>query len=322
MTISGTFEPLDPKLQISFFYRLDTIRGIYLLEALRKTVAEMEIPALDQELSGLVPPAGLQRVASFGLRGELFFPVPILLCRNPFLLGYYRLLFGFSQKEFYSKGPFGRFKCMEQTGELPVRIEPLLGELCRSLIVTGLTIAEKMDALSSERIHELQLLTVGPQWRGEENTRIGQTATTEVFKLIRDAVEPCIVAETRRSLNVRNAAGRIVMIEFGSDPDVKILEKQSSGVRPIVSMEIKGGADASNVHNRLGEAEKSHQKAKRVGFYEFWTILRVVIADEVAKAESPTTNRIFNLDRVIDVASPEHKVFVEELTTRIGLQNT
>ena len=43
MTSSPTFEPLDPRLQISFYYRLRTTRGKYLLDALRDTVARMEI---------------------------------------------------------------------------------------------------------------------------------------------------------------------------------------------------------------------------------------------------------------------------------------
>ena len=322
MTSSPTFDPLDPKLQISFYYRLRTVRGKYLLGALRKTVATMEIPALDAELSALVPTPALQRIASFGLRGELFFPVPTLLRRNPFLLGYYRLLFGFSQKEFYNKGPFGRFKCMEETGEMPTRIESMLRPLCGSLIATGAAMAERVDTVSVELIHELQLLTVGPQWRGEENTRIGQEAASEVFKLIRRVVEPSIIAETQRSMDVRNAANRTVMIKFGSDPDVEITEMLADGTRPIVSLEIKGGADASNVHNRLGEAEKSHQKAKRLGFYEFWTIIRVDVGNDVVRAESPTTNRVFNLDRILDETSPQHGEFVQELTSRIGLQNT
>jgi hypothetical protein len=32
-----------------------------------------------------------------------------------------------------------------------------------------------------------------------------------------------------------------------------------------VAVEIKGGKDYSNIHNRIGEAEKSHQKAKKEG---------------------------------------------------------
>ncbi len=47
MPSSTTFHPLDPKLQISFYYRLRTVRGQYLLDALRKTVGAVETAALD-----------------------------------------------------------------------------------------------------------------------------------------------------------------------------------------------------------------------------------------------------------------------------------
>lgn len=68
-------------------------------------------------------PACCGGIASFGLRGEVFIPVPCVLRANPYLLGYYRLLLGLSQKETYNKGPFGRFKAMEERGEIP-------GKLC------------------------------------------------------------------------------------------------------------------------------------------------------------------------------------------------
>ena len=32
--------------------------------------------------------------------------------------------------------------------------------------------------------------------------------------------------------------------------------------RPLVAIEVKAGTDASNIHNRIGEAEKSHLKAR------------------------------------------------------------
>lgn len=108
-----SFPVLDPSLQISLHYRLQTIRNLYFKEALRDTVVKLEVGALDAELNQFVAPAALRRTASFGLRGELLFPVPVLLHANPFLLGYYRLLYGLSQKEFYNKGRFGRFKALQ-----------------------------------------------------------------------------------------------------------------------------------------------------------------------------------------------------------------
>lgn len=107
------FKILVPRLQVSFYYRLQTVRRLQLNDALRDTVRRLDVQAIDHDLGTLVGSEALQRVASLGLRGELVFPVPLVLCENPFLLGYYRLLLGFSQKEFYNKEPFGTFKCLE-----------------------------------------------------------------------------------------------------------------------------------------------------------------------------------------------------------------
>jgi hypothetical protein len=100
---------LIPDLQIAFYHRLREIEDRYLGEALRNTVSNLDIASIDTELAQLVKAESLRKVASFGLRGELFFPVPYLIKANPHLLGYYRLLYGFSQKDFYSQGPFGSF---------------------------------------------------------------------------------------------------------------------------------------------------------------------------------------------------------------------
>ena len=140
-----------------------------------------------------------------------------------------------------------------------------------------------------------------------------------ILGLARGIVQPAIIAETRRNIDLRNAAGRIVVIKFGADPDVEVTETLTEGARPIVSMEIKGGSDASNIHHRLGEAEKSHQKAKRLGFCEFWTLVRVDVSAAVVRAESPTTTRVFNLDRILDAGSEDHRILVQEFASRVGL---
>ncbi len=311
--------PLDPRLQVSFYYRLRKINSVLLSPALAATVKRMRIPDIDADLGRLVPASALKQVAALGLRGEVVFPVPGVLRENPRLLGYYRLLFGFSQKEFYYKGPYGRYRGMEERGEIATRIAGQIEWLSESLIATASVLVEKLDKLSIASIHELQLLTIGPQWRGEENTRIGQQATVDVFNLVRSAVKPFIISETRRTIDLRNAAGRTVVVEFGADPDVTVVETLDEGVRPILSIEIKGGADASNVHNRLGEAEKSHQKARGTGYLECWTILRVAVSPDVVRAESPTTTRAYGLDQILHVGSPEHRSFLRELASRLGV---
>jgi len=314
-----TFPPLDPKLQVAFYYRLQTIRERCMHSALAKTLDTVELARVNQELDELVSDKALRRSASFGLRGEVLFPVPCLVKGNPFLLGYYRLLYGFSQKEFYNRGPFGRFRRLEEEGVLPAALASLVPDLCRCLIGAGEKLAEALDALSLDVVKELQVLTLGPQLRGSENTRIGQQATLDVFGLLKSLVSGSIVDETRRTLLVRNDAGRTVLIEFASDPDICITEKLPSGIRPLVSMEIKGGRDVSNVHNRLGEAEKSHQKAKGRGYFEFWTLVRASVLLRSAKTESPTTSHFFNLDEVLREETAERRRFHDLLCSVIGL---
>ena len=38
-----------------------------------------------------------------------------------------------------------------------------------------------------------------------------------------------------------------------------------------IAMRVKGGTDTANLHNRLGEAEKSHLKAQQ--FPQRWTLI-------------------------------------------------
>lgn len=317
---AGSLPVLEPSLQISFFHRLKGIRARYLHEALKATVEGLELSVLNAQLEAYVDGKRLNRVAAEGVRGEVFFPVPLVLQANPSLLGYYRLLFGHSQKEFYAKGPFGRFRTLEEDGSIPPRLISEVEELCRSLCRTAQTLVDGLDEISLSSVKDLQLLTVGPQLRGGENNRIGQKATADVYRLIEQTVSAHVEHKTARTIIVRNAAGRAVLIEFFTDPDVAISETMPTSVRPIVSIEVKGGADVSNIHNRLGEAEKSHLKAKTRGFSEFWTLTRVELIEAAARSATPTTTRFFNLTQILRQGSRQHRQFVEALAGRIGIR--
>ena len=227
----------DPKLQISFSKILHNIRETYLQEALSKTIDLINISRLDKELSDYVPQKYLKSLAKHGLRGELIYPVPYLLESNPYLLGYYRLLLGFSQKEFYTAA-------------------------------FGVSIFKNME-----------------------------------MKLI-------------------NAADRKVYIEFASDPDIVIREEiGKENFRNIVAIEVKGGKDFSNIHNRIGEAEKSHQKAKQSDYVECWTVVNVDRIDlEMAKKESPTTNKFFILSQLVSQKGNEYQNFKEHIISLTGIK--
>jgi hypothetical protein len=111
------------------------IRSLCLQDALSNTVKTMDIIEIDNELATYTPKESLAMLAAHGLRGELLFPVPCILALNPRLLGYYRLLLGYSRKEFYrSKYGTSAFAGMEDNSTLSPRGGELLPQLCQVLI--------------------------------------------------------------------------------------------------------------------------------------------------------------------------------------------
>jgi len=82
----------------------------------------------------------------------------------------------------------------------------------------------------------------------------------------------------------------------------------------------KGGTDISNVHNRIGEAEKSHLKAKAEGFTRFWTIVRARIDPALARRQSPTTTDFFNLDEIQSRSHASYKRFKALLHQALGIR--
>ena len=286
---------------------------------------DLPLSILNQQLDESAPPGDLRSLASRGIRGELFFPVTCLLEANPRLLGYYRLLMGYSQKEFYHKGKLVRFSALEERGVIPVKVRGELGGLCRAFceraseLIAGLG----MDRVSSSLLDELTLLTLGPQLRGSHNTKIGKAANQDVFDLIEKIVRHSVTRRVGTRLELENASKREVRIAFSSDPDISIVESASARAhRNIVAIEIKGGGDQSNIWNRLGEAEKSHQSARQRGFVEFWTIYNVNSLD-IAKAreKSPTTNRFYSLAGLKDDQSSEFEDFRDRLVSLVGIKS-
>jgi hypothetical protein len=316
----SSFPILSPALQLGFYERLRKAEKAHLLPALLDQVGQMDIGLLDRELLEFVGSDRLSFVARRGLRGELVFPVPCIFYSKPTLVGYYRLLLGFSQKEFY-RGAFGRFKAMESGGVLTETTRDLLRPLCESLIESSWILVNGLPDLSQETLKSLTLLTLGPQFRGSRNVNLGIEAIRMVFALIKAIVSHGIREEGQTYLEVISAAGRVYRIEFYPDPDIAIRQVLDNGsYRNRIAIEIKGGTDFSNIHNRLGEAEKSHQKAKGEGFTQFWTVINVAdIEASVWKRETPTTNELFYLEQIADVRSREYARFKEYLVSEIGI---
>lgn len=314
-----------PALQIDFSFALGQIRNTYLQEALSQAVNEIDISILDAQLAKLVPSASIKSLARHGLRGELVFSTPLLLENSPHLLGYYRLLLGFSQKAFYSS-EFGLtgFKSMEEKGILSERNKKRLPELCRALIECSCSLLDGIgtDRISKQLLDDLTLLTVGPQLRGGANVRKGIVSIVQVFEAIHKIVKNESSSSSESKIEILNAAGRKVFIEFAPDPDIVIREEMSrDNYRNVIAIEVKGGTDFSNIHNRIGEAEKSHQKAKAKGYVECWTVVNVDRMDfKMAHQESPSTNRFYLLSDLSASKGDEYQDFRTRVVSLTGIK--
>lgn len=318
-----TFKFPSPDPQVNFALKLVDARTEILQDALKSTVAQLDVTELDKQLAQFAPKAGLSNLAGHGLRGELVFPVPLVLEANPRLLAYYRLLLGYSQKVFYTSATgMGRFKAMEEKGILTEKNRTDLGDMCSEMGAVGALLLAGVgtSAVSDGFLDDLTLLTLGPQFRGGANNEIGAEGITVAFGIIREIVHESIIEEEPSKLRIKNAAGRSVLIVLAADPDIILQEVMQSGqLRHLVAIEVKGGRDFSNIHNRVGEAEKSHQKAKGDGFTECWTIVNVDNFDfKQGKRESPATDRFYVMADLIDEKSQAYGDFRDRIQAVAG----
>lgn len=159
--------------------------------------------------------------------------------------------------------------------------------------------------------------------RGSRNVDVGQIAVEVVLDLLKGLLAKYSPVIKGRSLSFTNDSGLPVLIRFGGDPDVAVKMKLGAEDRKLVAIEIKGGTDVSNIWNRLGEAEKSHQTAKKKGFNELWTVTGVDLnvsreASATAQQKSPSTTRFFFLPRIVDRANAEGALFRQLLGSIVG----
>ena len=316
-TISFDF----PNGQVSFANALTEIRTMLLQDALSATVATMDVMRIDDELHRYADEESLKVLAAHGMRGELLFALPCILTKNPHLLAYYRLLLGYSQKGFYTSATgAGLFKSLEENGRISTRQSEVLPDLCMALNKSGkyMLVHLSKEMLSASFFDQLTLLTLGPQLRGGANVQRG---TSAIFNVISKIVKTATITVDSHCITLKNKSGRIVYIQFAADPDIVIKEELSpETVKKSVAIEVKGGRDYSNIHNRIGEAEKSHQKAKKDGYTECWTIVNVDRMDMgKAHKESPTTNRFYRISALMDETSEEYKDFVLQISSVVGI---
>ncbi len=273
-----------------------------LIDALSAALGEIDPALLKRQISRLVPKDAQKILASAGIRDEHVFPMPAVLEKQPSLIGYYRLLLGVSQKRFYRKGTdMGPFKSMESRGLLNLKKRPDIETFCAVMIEHLADLLRQISPkITARDVSELPLLTLGAQLYGSNNNAIGKKATLDVFVSVAEIVRDFIVSRDAKKITITNASKRKVVLALSTDPDIRIQEEFEGKLRNKVAIEIKGGTDVSNAHNRAGEAEKSHRKAKQQGFRDFWTLIsKAGLSMDKLMQESPTTNSWFDVAQVL-----------------------
>ncbi len=181
----------------------------------------LDIADVDRELNALAPEGALSRLAGAGLRGELMFAAPTVLTAAPQLLAYYRLLLGFSQKDFYS-GPAkygaGPFRAFENAGQISPKVASRTTELCEALCFSAGELLAGLDGqqLTAAFLADLSLLTLGPLFRGGANNAVGFGGVKDVRAIIVSIVQNAGAITAGNLLTLKNAAGRKVLVEFGA----------------------------------------------------------------------------------------------------------
>lgn len=312
------------KRQIYFANALEKARRLYLHESLLATCAGVDQALLRSELARYVPPSGLQILLGTAIRDEEVFATPCVLNQAPRLMSYYRLLLGVSQKQFYASATgLQVFASMETANQMSEKALELLPDLCLSF---NRAITELLDVIPNDQLRfdvsNLPLMALGVQIDGSWRNVIGANATKNVFNSLKAIVKATghRFEETDSSIMTINDSGRKVEVKLSSDPDVAIVEHFDDQPVFKVAIEIKGGSDNANVHNRAGEAEKSHQKAFASGMQDFWTVIKLQDVDlSSLKRESPSTRQWLDLSEVVNMSGESWELLVRLVRSAMGI---
>jgi hypothetical protein len=317
-----TLRPPDHLRQVRFHQLLVSARKNWSLDTVKEAQGRASPELVRQQIATLVPEDVRRLLEKSGIAAEWIFPVPALLEVSPTLVGFFRLLLGAPRKSFYDRtSGLAMFRTMEERGSLTKKQKARLDELCQALAVPIADLLRQMSpAITLQDIQELPLLTLGAQFQGANNNKIGEEAIQAVFLAVKKLVGAHLVRDGSTALELRNSSGRMVRIEVASDPDIRIVETIGKQEQQKVAIEIKGGTDRSNAHNRAGEAEKSHQKAKAEGFLDLWTIIAKVGLDMAKlEVESPTTRRWFDISQVTGQEGADWEDFRQQLALALNL---
>jgi len=307
---------------------LDAFRNSMLIEEVHRAAARVDPQKLHDETVTYVSTENSRKLQGAGIREETVFALPSILLDNPKLLGYYRMLMGISEKQFYNSiSGLSGYRQMEHEGTIGRHTEGDIQELCIAInkAIDDFLAACVSDTLSLD-LPELPIMTLGVYVDGVWRNNIGTNAARSVFASIREIVSDSGISvsdKTATSFLFTTKNGREFTVISGSDPDVQIFEIINHEKHTILCIEIKGGQDVANVHNRAGEAEKSHQKAKSVGWQEAWTVIYLAGLTDDQKnkilTEAPTTDHWFDINQVVARGGDSYEDFNKSLKLKLGI---
>jgi XcyI restriction endonuclease len=296
-------------------------RKKYFRDALVEALSVLDPNEIKKQISEYVPADAQKLLAAAGLRDEFVFPLPALVEAKPTLVGYYRLLLGSPQKSFYNPSTgMAVFKSLEETGIASAKHKSQIPGFCIAMAEALSELVRQIPDFTDRDLQELPLLTFGSQLQGSNNTQIGKKAMQDLFVVITEILQHLKIQKEINSLTFTNASDRTVVIRLSADPDVCIQEHVENAIHNKVAIEVKGGTDASNAHNRAGEAEKSHQKAKQKGYREFWTIISKTGVDvDRLKQGSQTTTEWFDVTELLARKGHDWERFRQRLASAAGI---
>lgn len=263
------FKPPGASRQIGFHQLLVAARKKYFMDALSEALATLDQNTIKIQIANYVPADVQKLLATAGLRDEYVFPVPAVVEAKPTVIGYYRLLLGAPQKTFY-KGSTGMgiFKSMEEMGTMSAKQKGYVPEFCTAMAGALADLVRQIPSFTERDLRELPLLTFGSQLQGSNNTQIGKKAMQEVFVAITEILEQAVIKKEPNKLTLKNAAGRTVFVILAHDPDVCVQEQVENRIHSKVAIEVKGGTDVSNAHNRAGEVPPESETKGVQGFLD------------------------------------------------------
>lgn len=310
------FKAIPADTAIDLYANLIQARQIKLQPALNRAVKAVGVQVIDQQLQQLVPAEALNNLASLGLRGERVFPVPAILQYQPALIGYYRMLLGISQKEFgqVQRLGYGAWIKAENSNALSANQLELLDQFCSALIAPLGQLMQTMGQFNDRDLSDLSLLTLGSTLQGGRNNVIGANAATGVWQVVRHLLADSITVDTGTYLQFRTQAGATFQVVASGDPDIAFGQQDNGRIIPLIAIEIKGGRDASNAHNRAGEAEKSQLAAQRMGYPHRWTIIHMTgVHPEKIRQHTPTSTAVFEASAILQQVGTDWEQFVAQL---------